>query len=501
MQVSYDIKRVSNQELCSRQHTVLTDTLHDRCNTWITAGGVAVDKEFVAILSFGLHHITKAIPSWLSKLLCTIRIIRESSFLLLTVRSSPDAAAVTTATDAALQNHPELKEAGVFLLELSDTAVLASRLQTLTALLDSAHDLLVKPSLQNFSATESEGITKLGTKFITLKELLTRSQLRQNATAETVIELRASLGDSLPQGVSDDVLTAAFVHTLRDILLVSHDSSPPTAQIEYLSDLDPERSGCARNALAKALGRNSNQPGFHVLSKELEECIAACLGPKAFGVRGTGSLLLQLARVMPADSVWAQTLLDALHSELLSSNSLQGILSLSGINIPHGIFSQPGTSTPQHREDLSAESRNVHKGGAGKLWEFPDTCVDVMGAAFQKANNLTPFAPHCKFRYHSMLRDGVPPSHMRMLMQYSGMTVITVTGQVWHSTVSSGVSFAESQNGWLGYSQSSISRAVVADNIAVLVRERKLLAVKDRAITQSAQSVAEVYFSNELRAE
>lgn len=395
--------------------------------------------------------------------------------------------------ESALKSYPELVEAGSFMVLQRDPAVLASRMQTLQQLLNNAHLLIVRPTTQDFANTDTDtGVSGEGEQ-TTLKQLLVSSHMRQLATTTAVAQLRVFLGDRV-QDVSDDILTAAFVHTVRDMLISGKRKGQPHVSIAYLSNWDPMKADCggeAQLALAHALGRTSNLPGFEVYPNQLAEQLRTCVTADRFGAGGTGTHLLQLAGQMSASSIWAQCLLDFLHTDSLGSESANGFPIMSGINVPNGIISQPFTSTPQHTEDLCGGGVNAHMGGAPKLWTLPDKPADVMGAAFLETHDLLDCAPLLKFRFNSFLSDGVPA---RMLLQHSGMTVVTVTGKIWHSTISTGASFAESQNNWLGFDSPS-GQPAVFEQLSALVAADQL---SHHVGLRSAMAVAESYFPDKL---
>lgn len=409
----------------------------------------------------------------LLEVLSTLRMIQQSRFVLLVVNCAT-AEEMSDCIQEALSRVEILQQSATLLVFNQHPTVLEGHKQVMEALLSTATVTEMDVSVQDFSA--EEGYQQVEAAEPVLLEALLSSSRPLDVAADKVVahvrqdlesrgrDLRAQ--DLSLKTISNDELKAAVFFVGRDILASWEEDGveQQTTSIQYVNDCDPTMDG----SLSKALGRHSEVPGVCILSRECVTELAECMGEATFGGKGKGSALVKLVGALPSNCMWPLILLDPVHLARLMLNLDDGIPWVSGVNTTTLIVSQAMTSTFRHREDYSLSSLNWLIYGAIKHWILVSQNTNFLSLDYLKQHKLHPETPYLKCAMASFVKAGVDSRDLSMLMQPSGILVVTRAGASMHQTLSTGVSFAESGNSWMGYEQAGDA---LAANLAVLAQE------------------------------
>lgn len=432
--------------------------------------------------------------------------MQQSIFVLLVINCA-SAEETSVHIQEALTRIDILQHAAALLVFNQHPSVLEGHKRTIKAIMANPAKLKMQQSVQDFSAEISlQQVDCLET--VTLESLLSSSCSLHLAADKAVSKLRLHLegreqdlqahGLLLP-GVSDAHLKAAFFFIGRDFLASWKEDMTErySTNIQYVNDCDPAMD----TSLSEVLGRLTHTvPGVCKYSEQTVRAIAACMDNTTFGGAETGKELVRLVGVLPSDCLWALIMLDPVHLARLMQNPLVGIQWVSGVNTTTLIVSQAMTSTYRHREDYSLCSLNWLIHGFLKHWTLVCQNTEHLTKAWMKRLGIDPASPYLKCEMKSFVKAGVKPTDISMLMQPSGILVVTRAGASMHQTLSTGVSFAESGNSWMGYELASNAQAA---NLAFLAQEEidEMASEKEDRNPSTGLTLARIYSKQELAAE
>jgi hypothetical protein len=236
------------------------------------------------------------------------------------------------------------------------------------------------------------------------------------------------------------------------------------------------------------LDNDAYVPGITPMDEEIAAMISnhAMVFDEEWQTWSYTNAMSELAKVMPATSSLGLLLQDPLHSELLEKDNF--VTLMAGINFPFLIMSAAGTSTPIHREDLLMAASNTNFVGHHKEWVIAYLADEEMVSDFFEARGQTARV-YTKEVFTSLSETG---ARYASVMQYSGATVLTLFGEVWHQTASGGTGIAEANNSWWGYSEDKLGKV----GRAFKNRGREEGLAKDRGINE--ESIKNMYFDEEL---
>lgn len=458
----------------------------------------AANKLMDVLLVFAKDHIPEVIA--------VLSNMQQSIFVLLVINCA-SAEETSIHIQEALTRIDILQNAAALLVFNQHPSVLEGHRKTMEAIMANPAELKMQQSVQDFSAEISEQQVDCREP-VTLESLLSSSRSMALAADTAVPKLRLHL-ESLQQdlqahglsleGVSDARLKAAFLFVGRDCLASWKEDRGKrhSTNIQYVNNCDPAMDA----SLTAVLGRMKHMvPGVCLYSNETAGAIAACMDDNTFGGDKTGKELVRLVGTLPSDCLWALIMLDPVHLARLMENSRVGIQWVSGVNTTTLIVSQAMTSTYRHREDYSLCSLNWLIHGFLKHWTLVCQDTEYLTEAWMKKHGIDPATPYLKCEMTSFVKAGVAPTDISMLMQPSGILVVTRAGASMHQTLSTGVSFAESGNSWMGY---ELASDALAANLAFLAQEEidEMVLKKRYRNPSTGLTLARIYSKLELASE
>lgn len=438
--------RVSSEKLRQLQDSQANLKLSSRLQTWADDSGRRAPQHVLAMIQQQITEIladptsdTGAAAFFKS---CVRKLMQDDVFLLQVDCES--AGELHDSILTAISSAPQETFQGIFVVSNRSQTARDKAAASLDLLLDNAASIAeVQYTTQNLNASEGRQLAPYGTN--SLKNILLNCKIQSDAMTH-MLHPHISVMQAMfsPDTPHPDIITAAVAYLVRDKhAKPSTLATPLPTRVLYTPDCDTMT--CL--LLRKYLHGDKFVPGITGVSAEMADRISGCIkvaataqGQVAQSFNCAG--LREIARDMPASSVWAQTLLDLLHAV----DHDRAVI--SGVNTPTLILSQFLSSTLQHHEDLSAGALNILVAGQPKLW------VSLSDAAnydqlLERGVGCTGSRDKKVMRsFHSVL-DG-DGQHINMFVQYSGLTVYTVVGHKWHQTLSLGTNVAESMNHWIG---------------------------------------------------
>lgn len=482
MSLQSRFQKVSSDALRQLQHTCIDQTLTARLEAWKDASGRRKPRHAQVQIREVVRDILTKSQDADEVFRSYVRKLMQADVFLLEV----DCATAGELHDEmveAIQYAPTEEFQGIFVVYNKCQVVRDAAVVSLELLLDRAEQILEVESItQNLNAVEGKQLA--APQYGTLKSILLDCKIQSDAMADMLLPHVQALTALCPENPHADIVATAVAYMVRDAHAGKGPERTLTTNILYSPSCDTVTSPHLR----EHLHGNRNVPGITAVGPELAARISACFHVAqdesiSFGCTG----LVEMARGMPASCVWAQTLLDVVHS------SEKERTVISGVNTPTLILGQFLASTLQHHEDLGAGALNVLVAGRPKLWV---SLADVAGYdnVLEAEGGVGSDGSRDKKRmrgFHSM--PEVDPQHTSMFLQYSGLTVYTVAGHVWHQTLSLGTSIADSLNHWIGLEPTNPQRAAAVSCIAA---DLMALAAQPRCTGWAAsyRSMAESYF-------
>lgn len=441
---------VSSDTLRQLQDLQANLKLSRRLQTWLGESGLRAPR-----------HDLPQIQQLITEILCptntadtavcfksyVLKLMQEDVFLLQVDCES--AGELHDSILTAIASAPQESFQGIFVVYNSSQMARDEASTSLDLLLDNAAAILkVQYTTQNLNAPEGDQLPNC--KQNSLWHILLSCQIQSDAMTSRLLPhmpaLQAMFSHDIPNIPHPDIISAAVAYLVRDKHAKSAPSSKLVTRVIYTPDCDTMTC----TLLRKYLHDGKFIPGVTGVSAavaaRISECIAVTVTAEGESFDCAG--LRGIAGGMPASSMWAQTLLDILHTVDIHRPVI------SGVNTPTLILSQFLSSTLQHHEDLSAGALNILVAGLPKLWvsladaaEYDQLLERGVGTSGSRDKKVMR-------SFHSML-DGDGHQHISMFLQYSGLTVYTVVGHKWHQTLSLGTSLAESMNHWIGLEPST----------------------------------------------
>lgn len=482
-------KMVSSSDLRGLQDTQANAILSKRLSAWVEDSGRRCPRHVQVQIEQQISDILGNLEDE-RKFKSLIHKLQQKDVFLLSVDCEL-AGELRDSILSAIQQASQEDFHGIFVVHNWAGTAMDSTAASLTRLLDNADRILdVGFTSQNFNAPEGK---QLATPMLTsLKNILLDCRIQSDALSAALyphlLHLQAMMGGDPPH---PDLISAAVGHMVRD----RHAHTLPTlpsnsTRILYTPDCDTICSPLLR----KYMHSDKSVPGITQVTADLADTINACFKTTTDGSPTLDSSgLWQVARGMPASCVWAQTLMDLLHDQSATARRARVMSVVSGVDTPTVILSQFLASTLQHHEDLGAGALNVLVAGQPKLWVSLSDAADYdqlleMGSGSSGSRD--------KKIMRSFDSVGVASEHISMFLQYSGLTVYTLTGHRWHQTLSLGTNIAESMNHWIGLEPATPKRLIALHHIA-----SDLLAVSEFGANPtrsgwpgSYRSMAEAYF-------
>lgn len=447
-------RQVTNLHLRELQHVAPSVLLAQRTQQWKEDCRRRPIRHLHVQLAWLIQSILQGQTAWQAEFKGHVRKLMEGQLWLLQV-DCKTAGELHDRITASLQQPPPGFE-GVFVVNNICQAERQATELAMHRLLDNAHLIVdVEVTQQNFNAAEGKQLSD--PEVANLKSILTDLTIQSDAMADLIAPNMGALQElCLPFSPPPDFISAVLGYMVRDFHATQLLSSKFTTRVKYVPSLDTVTSASLRAALHDGL----SIPGIAQVTPAIAERISQCFQTSADGsVSFVNAGLSDIARGMPASSLWAQTLLDLLHAVARHR------LVLSGINTPTLILSQFLSSTLQHHEDLGAGALNLLVAGSPKLWASLSAAAEY--DALLEADGASPSGSRDKKLIRSFSSmNGVQVDSISMLLQYSGQCVYTVAGHHWHQTLSVGTSVAESMNHWCGLEPFSPHRSPAVASIA-----------------------------------